>query len=557
MKKFSFKGLLTRRNAFAALTVLIIAVLLVGNVALAYLGQEKMLFADITPEGLYTLSDRMKEECAFVDDLAGEDEIEIIFCNDPDYLIDSSVTRIPYFMSLALQEEFDNVSVTEENIILDPTSVARYKTTSLSEIKPTDIIVSYGGSYRIVNAESFWTTDNSGAYWSYNGEYKMATLIKSLTAVERPVAYFVINHEETYYNPKDPEMMAEVASFYDLLIERGLEVKTLDLSREFVPDDCVLLIINNPRIDFTYKEEDLDSLYKYTETDKLDMYLSRDEGAIIFTKDYSLTLPNIEQFMHEWGMDFSTSKVSDKTTEGGALSGINSNGDVSTDLVGQYITDSESHAYAIYGDFAKITSAPRFIIPNTGYITCSYNEATSIQENGSHYALRYYSPFFTTTHTARAHFSESELDKGEGIKDIAAIATRTFTNSVTAENTYAYMFAANSAEFLSSRVLGNPSYANYEIMSALVQNISRIDEYASIDLGGVSQNSTSFGGKQLASTALSELNVTVYSADAKTVKKVNRGISAAEKVTYSVIAFSLPVAALAVGIVIRIKRKFL
>jgi hypothetical protein len=39
-----------------------------------------------------------------------------------------------------------------------------------------------------------------------------------------------------------------MASFADLLTERGLNIKTLELSAvDKIPDDCAVLIINNPQ----------------------------------------------------------------------------------------------------------------------------------------------------------------------------------------------------------------------------------------------------------------------------------------------------------------------
>ena len=568
MNKFSIKGRLGRQGLFAAITVAIIVVGLVLNVLFAYLGQSKMIFADLTPEGLYTLTDRMKEECAFVDEMDdGDKHVKILFCNDPDYLLDSMVTRLPYFTASALSNEFDNIEIETVNVRLRPTAVAEYKTTSLSSIKPTDVIVSYGGSYRIVSADSFWTKDGDGNYWSYNGEYKIATLIKSLTAVERPSAYFVTNHGETYYDVENPESAGSLASaaFYDLLVARGLAVKTLDLSAvDEIPEDCVLLIINNPRTDFTYDEDKLTNLYHYTETDKIDKYLVRREGAIMVAKDYAIELPTLEQFMHEWGIDFSNSLVKDEVTSGGAISTTNNDGVTGTDLIGVYDTDTESYGYAIYGDYASLSSAPRFIISNTGYITCSYDEATQVFESGSSYTYRDYATFFKTSENAKAYSKNSEgvydgtvLDAGKGVKDVAAVIARSYTDSHTSETTHSYVFAVNSPDFFANETVGNASYANYDVLSSLITNMSRIDTYASIDLGGISLNSSSYGGKRLADTNLYEVNTEVYSPDASEVVKTNRGIGSAEIVILSVIAFILPVAALVVGIVIRIKRKFL
>ena len=65
------------------------------------------------------------------------------------------------------------------------------------------------------------------------------------------------------------------------------------------------------------------------------------------------------------------------------------------------------------------------------------------------------------------------------------------------------MFCVNSASFLQNSLLGDSSYANYEIVSAVVENISRVDEHASMDLGALSLNSASGGGKYIIETSIS------------------------------------------------------
>ena len=562
MKKISIKERFGRGALFSALTLFIIVALLVGNVALAYLGQRRMLFADLTPEGLYTLSDEMVKECSFVDELTEKDtagktkKIEILFCTDPDILLSSALTRIPY-MATALDNKFENVTVNTVNSVLNPSAVSEYKTTSLTKIKPSNVIISYGSTYRIIDVKSLWGVNDSDQYVSYNGEYKMASIIKSLTAVEKPEVCFVTNHGEEYYDVENPssDMSQKLAAFYELLINRGFKVSTIDLENEEIPEDCVLLVINNPKEDL--KSGSLDNLYDYSEADKIDRYLVRDYGSVLATKDYEISLPIFEQLMFEWGIEFCEGIVKDDPSKGGALSGEHVSGGLGTDIVGKYITNDKSHAYEIYKDYATLPSAPRFIIPNTGYIKCSFKENSFKQEDGAFYADRNYSTFFTTSANAKAYDENGYLVSDSGMKDLMAVATRTELDGYTAEYSYSYIAAAHSPDFLSSDVLANASYANYDILTAIINNISRADRYASISLGGLSLNSSSYGGKMLVNEGLSENDVDVFSNDASEVIKVNYGISASEIVIYGVISFIAPIAALAVGIAVRIKRKFL
>ncbi len=72
------------RRLVALIGAVSIAALFLLNLLLTYLGQRYNIFVDTTPEGLYTLTDAMKKECDFIDDLPGEDKVEILFCADPD-----------------------------------------------------------------------------------------------------------------------------------------------------------------------------------------------------------------------------------------------------------------------------------------------------------------------------------------------------------------------------------------------------------------------------------------------------------------------------------------
>ncbi|MBR2466788.1 MAG: Gldg family protein [Clostridia bacterium] len=558
MKLNIFKGKSTRTRVFTLITVGIILAVLLLNYLLTYLTGKNALYVDLTPETLYTLSDEMKSECAFVDELDdGDKEIEIIFCADPDSLESSVVTRVPYFMALQMQREYDNLSVKTFNATYNPTALSKYKTTSLSEIAQDDVIISYGNTYRIVSADSFWMKTSEGSYFSYNGEYKMASLLMSVTAVNKPVACFTKGHGETYYADGDPSSSSEAAGIYDLLSERGFDVKTVDLSKEELPADCTLVIINNPLTDFVY-DTDKSDVFDYTsETKKLDRYLREKQGAIMVARDYANTeLENLDSFLYEWGFDFGNAQVADASNH------IGSYGDDSKDadkILGVYNTEEDSYANAVYGEFAAITSAPHTVFVNTGYIECSFYETDTKLEDGSSNVTITYNPFMTSYKTAIATkitADGTETVKKEEALDLAAVTVRYALDEVTSEAEYSYVFCSNSKDFFSNDLLYSNSYANFDIVSALVNNISRVDQYASMELGGSSMNSKKYGGKQLVYDTLSETPATVYNPDA-TYKETLEAITPGVKRTAVIIAVIAPLVPLTACIVIRIKRKYL
>ena len=560
MKNNFLKSKGSRQRVFAVISVAIIIILFALNLVLKYFGTEKSIFIDTTPQGLYTLSDMMKEECAFVnEDLDDGKKVKITFCADPDTLIKSQITRAIYFMALQMENTFDNIEVETVNVTYNPTAVSEYKPTSLSSIAPSDIIVSYGDRYRIAGANSFWTT-SGGELYAYNGEYKMASIIMSVTAKDRPVAYFVTNHGETYYDPDNPESEGSINSayLYDLLTERGLEVRTLDLSAETrIPEDCVLLIINNPKTDFTVDEDRLDEYSYVSETEMLDRYLVSDYGSIMVTKDYANEgLTNLSRFLYDWGIVTSSSLVKD---EGSYLD--TGSGDAST-LVGIYDSDEEGYAQAIYGEFATLSSAPSMIFKNSGYVKPTYDTGTSIPEDGADAVTRSYAPFFFTSDKAKAYAKDEYgdyvlLESADTALHTAAVTTRLELNTYTAEYKYSYLFCANSAEFFSNDLLGNASYANYDVMSALVENMIRSDEYANIDLGSESANSSLYGGKAFLDTSILTTNTEAYDSTVGDYVVIYKGITDGAVIWLTVLVCLAPVCVLAIGIAVSVKRRFL
>lgn len=557
-----FKGKSKRNAIFTLITLFSIVFLLVGNLLLTYFSPIKSIYFDMTSEDLYTLSDAMKEETAFVDELpSGPDDnkIKIIFCAKPDVLTASTVTRITYFMALKLQQKYPNIKVVCEDVSLNPTAFAQFKSNSLTEIKASDIIVSYGDRYRISTASRFWMYDE-GDYFSYNGEYHMVAMLKSVTAVEKPKVYFLTGHRETIYDPANPEseMSLSMQSFADLLYERGLEISSFSLSDVVeVPKDCVLLIINNPLDDFATSPDNYDNFDYFSDLDKLDKYLINKQGAVMVAKDYRVNLPVFEEFLAEWGIEFSSSLLKDESAS------LDDELDSHTQIIAEYNDNEDNYSYEIYGDFASMSSAPRMIFKDAGYVRCTYKESYATSEQGTMNTLRSYADFLYTSKTAKPYAKNSitgeyqDLAGYAGKYDLAALVVRNNLHDTDNINKMSYLFCTNTKEFFSNDLIGNSYYANYDVLSSLIENISRLDVYGSNELGGESLNSPTYGGKQIHASELSEEIVKIYSSDAKEVIETNQAITGGIVAFITVIVFAIPLAVTVIGIVVRVRRKFL
>ena len=563
MKNSIFKGKSLRTRLFAALTAILIPLLLAFNLILTYIGGESLLFADMTREGFYTLTPKMEEVCS--DILEARDAegnyklnspVKVTFCTDPDRLVSSDAMRPTYFMALRLRNRFENFEVECVSLLNNPERVAPYKKTSLDSISAGDIIVSYGAKYRVVDATSFWTEND----FSYDGEYRLASLMLSLTAISSPVAYFLTDHGETYYDAENPEseMSASVGEFYDLLTECGFTVKNAKISEwESVPEDCALLIINNPTEDFVTDPDRYGELGYVSDLEKLDRYMIKGNGAIIVNKDYrTASLKNLEAFAYEWGIVFENEQVRD--TAEALENALDASLGEGFSFAATYDTDEKNYGMAHYGDYATLDSAPKMIFTDTGYFTTSYIGGYRVQESGDTAAERNYVHFIGTTDGAKAYSApgSTSVSSGEGAKTLAVLAVRKTTDVLTGNNGYSYMLCFNSAETFSNKLLGNAAYANRDILASLVTDISRTETYATDELGSISLNSTSFGGKQTVSEQLSATDTKYYNGDG-TLGGIKSGISSLEISAYTVLVFAAPVCALVFGIIVFIRRKFL
>ena len=561
MKTSLFKGKSTRTKIFTVITIVGIVLLLGLNLLVTALGITGTAYIDTTMEGFYSLSDNMIKTCdGLLSELTPEKGIEFIFCADPDMLINSDDLRATYFMALNLQKRYKGVSVKNVNVEQNPTAVSRFKTTSRSEILYTDLIITYGAKYRILAAKGLWTQDSASNFFAYNGEYRVASVLASLLAINQPKAYFLTDHGETYYDPENPdsEMSLATATLADLLAERGLDIALLKISEvERIPKDCALLIINNPREDFAVDSDRFNELGYVSDTEKLDRYLVSHQGAIIVNKGYDVTLPNLEGFLGEWGIGFGNSLVKD---EENCLPDV---GEEGTAVLGVYQKLETDFGYGYYESYANLSSAPKMVFTNSGYLECSYSEGTSYSEPGNNNTHTTYTDFIGTSDKAIAYegAGSSVITSAEGYKALAAASVRVSLNSVTMENTYSYLFATASSDFFSNELLGNHSYANYDIMASVITNITRTDRFADMSLGGESGNSISQGGKASIPSNLAEYSFDVYSAYGAAQNehyiKTNLGFSETARTTYTIIIMAIPFAIFVVGAIVFIKRKFL
>lgn len=474
-----------------ALLILLAAVLLAVSLLFPFLMHRYNWYPDLTPEGLYTMSDALVEELSGVDE-----DVEIIFCAEEDYLFGNDEMRLPYVTCKKLAAAHDRISLRHVNLVSDPNAVDDFKTTEGSKITWQTIIVRAGNRYKILSPASFYGSEE-GEYVTYNGEYRIATAILSLTAYKNGAcAYFAVGHGERYYIEGDEGSDPSLSAFYTMLGDLGMKVSKLELDKiDAVPEDCALLIMCDPNEDYAFFSDTFD---KTGALERLDKYLSERNALMVFRDADAVSLPVLDEYLDEWGFSFDYTKVTSKENSLGTDAGELDSADR---LIVTYPDeDSAAIGYSMISSLVDMATPPKTVMP----------ASTSMRQSWTDYLL---SVAEDTTRCVSAVFyapSDAEARKGDGFLVppkggahwLAAVTTE--ARLIGGEHQYSYVFAAGSTEMIENRYLADPAYGNGDVMFSIVRHISRADVYASSSLGGFDINSDNYGGKMFDETHLTE-----------------------------------------------------
>ena len=129
-------------------------------------------------------------------------------------------------------------------------------------------------------------------------ERTFAVAIAGVTQAESPVCAMTNNHGEQVTDTE----------FLTLLSDAGYKMTTIDLTKDDIPADCRLMITFNPKSDFL---TDKDGVSGISETTRLDKFLDEANSYMIFTNADTPELPNLEEYLAEWGIKYQ--RVSDES----------------------------------------------------------------------------------------------------------------------------------------------------------------------------------------------------------------------------------------------------
>ena len=505
-----------------ALTALIIAVVVIVNVIFTALAQKFMWYGDLTPELLYTISDealaiieggdddfgtqspiervdeiraenkKYNEENGLTPDSEGyKDEnlmINIIFCDDPDVVQSNTSQKYIYHNALELEEHFpDHIQVINYNIIRNPSSVSRFKTTSRSKLYTSSVIVEFGTEYRVHELRSFFKFDNETSTeepWAYNGEKSLTSSILSVTRAESPVACFTTNHGEEV---KD-------SALWNTLYDAGYDVQTLDLYEQEIPVDCRLIVVFDPQDDFRVT----DGISETNEIDKLDAFLDAANSMMVFMDPDAPKLENFEEYLEEWGVAFDRTPISDDRYASHLVTDTSQS--LTSDgytFLAEYTTEAKNPGAVITQDMRSRSTPQSVVFANA--MSLSYSDAYQY----SHYTpdetatdaddIPFDFAFYDASGTTREIFDvfvtsdKAKTYAGDAANpvelatasDPLKLMTLTVERRNINENNYdsidaaSYVLACGSTEFASEKLLQSNSYGNTDFLLTSLKTMGR------------------------------------------------------------------------------------
>lgn len=273
-----------------ALTVVVIAAVILFNAIFSALSEKNQWYLDMTPEPVFTLSDNAK---SFLRQVDQSHKVTITFCDDKDAWMASNAQMEVLKTALDIEGDFDNVTVDYVDIFTNPSAVNEYKVRTGKDITQSTVIITSGEEVRVHNIDEFFMIDtNTSAVTGYDGEHVFVSSILAVTRAEAPVLCVTNNHGEALPDP----------SLLNLMEGLGFEIKTIDLSREDIPADCRLILIFDPQSDFLEKQEGISDV---SEIDKLEKFLDASNSLLVFFDPDTPVLPNLEQLLGEWGIAIS------------------------------------------------------------------------------------------------------------------------------------------------------------------------------------------------------------------------------------------------------------
>ena len=490
----------SKRGVLAfAITAAVLAAVILLNIGASALFGANLLFWDLTNEKTYRLNaetvNLMKQTVAEAEAVAQNEnretaKVEILFCNDPDILVQDEYSRYVYYTARALAEKFPSfIDLKTVDVWSNPSSVDAYRVNSYSTIYQTDVILSSGSEFRVLGLNGFYTfTDGEETPWAYNGEKTFVKAIRAITKVETPVCCVTVNHGEPLAD------QTSHAALLETVRGAGYRVEYLDLAAGEIPEECRLILVFDPQTDFTAGNA---LSGNSGELGKLDVYLRNANSLLLFAGPQTPTLPNLETFLEEWGVCFARYRGEEASGSYRVVSPMDAiDGETGTALIATY--ETAGSGASVTKNMRSQGASPKVIIPNAMPLELSPTYQTEISlatESTARYEYAKYSKneetraiykMFRSSGADRMTYAEVVGADGTVLPGVTdprgsyTLATMTFRYGSEKEGNLGLTVERNSkvcvfgsTDFADDALLRSSAYGNTDLLLEIMRGMSR------------------------------------------------------------------------------------
>ncbi len=439
-----------------ALTICVVAVVVMVNVIFQTLAMRYSWFIDMTASGTFTLSDDCRDYVAdsiipLIDadnaSLSEKQKIRIIFCDDKAAWEEQPVQQYLLNTAKELAEEFpDHIEIEYINIWNHPSLAKKYNVYA-----DTNVVIAYGDRHVLRPLNDFYVFNSADTETpiAYNGEKSLATGILHVAQKDTPMAYLTVNHGETLYDN----------AFLNLLTDAGYRYSYLDLMNFDIPADCELLVTYNPAKDFAIN----DGISVKDEIVKLDAYMQAGGAYMVFVNSDTFvagSFVNFETYLESWGIDFMHSEVAGiehcyavkDTSQSLSVDGYTLLGNYTANARGNNIAQAAGYSPVVFASATVISPAAGFAANGDG--TYAKDGCTL-------------SPILTSSESAQAWAG------GQAVANASAenpFIMMTLSEKEVVGGT-GYILACSSTKFADEDALHSPVYGNANVLLASIETI--------------------------------------------------------------------------------------
>lgn len=416
-----------------ALSVLVIAVTVIVNVVFSSFAYSNNWYIDLTENKVYGLTDGGR---AILDEI--DSNIKIHFCTPYDNLESDPYTKMVFELVKEMSAEYDNITYDYIDVVKNPTAVTKFKSSANTNISAMNVIVENmdGTQFRVFTFQNFFTVDNqTGKPWAFNGERKLVTAISQITQIETPIAYFTHTHGE-----KLSEAMLE------LFVDAGYEILPIDLTKEEIDSRARVVVISSPTFDF--EGISADTAGRKSEIEKLDDFLDSYGNLMVFADPGARELPELEEFLVEWGISFDDSQLRDPS---------NSIDTTHSAIVGQYSLE-QNLGGGLVEELISTGTPPKTIVRDARPINLLWET-----KNGRTTSTAIYS-----SDKAQKYVNGEAVETGR----YSLVAMSRETRYIDNTPYHAFVFAVGSSNFIADQYL-TPTYGNADIIYTMMRAMGK------------------------------------------------------------------------------------